>query len=221
MRHFILIISLLLLPLSSHAKTIEDKATEFLLTQQDMIKKDLKITDKAKRFETLYNKIDTTFDVNFVYKFVVGKYDKKFNKEQKTTIIEFFKKLILSTYVIETQIDTDSFSFKANSIIKEGKSSNGERFVVDGAITDSKDNALIKIIFNLHYKNNKFLIADVKIEKVSMNFSFRKMFGEIMLKNGDDPEKLINYITIKNKEMDNDIMDVKDVEKIEEVFIIQ
>ena len=144
-----------------------------------------------------HSKLDRmlTEDVNLDYisKFVIGKYAKKMNKEQKRRYSVLFERYVLSLYKqFNLQFDANNIAFSVDGIEEHPK------FTVVKCSVDAND--LIKNIEGVEIERlpiefklirgdkNKIQAVDVEISNVSMVIEYRKKFYQMIMEESEEME---------------------------------
>lgn len=144
-----------------------------------------------------HSKLDRmlTEDVNLDYisKFVIGKYAKKMNKEQKRRYSVLFERYVLSLYKqFNLQFDANNIAFSVDGIEEHPK------FTVVKCSVDAND--LIKSIEGVEIERlpiefklirgvkNKIQAVDVEISNVSMVIEYRKKFYQMIMEESEEME---------------------------------
>ncbi len=221
MRTFLAFICLLFTAFSAFANEIENGAIDFIYAQQKNVTSDLTIANNKERFEALYTEIDKTFATENIYKFVLARNAKLFSEKQKQQIIEYFKKLILVTYAINSKINVGNLSLKINTSSQEKQQDGTYKITIDGNIIDSKKIELINVSFVVLYGNKEYRIFDIKIENLNMLITFRNMFNKMMQESYNDPTFFMKDVQAKLEEINSVIYGIKKPTQEKEVFILQ
>ncbi len=218
-KYLIVIISLFFMQNQSFAQNIEQKAKDFLINRQNQITADLLEKDPQKKFNLLYNQIDETFATDKIYSFVLARYINDITQEEKSKIIEYFKKMILVTYVLQTKINTSNLTLSLNEVSVVDNSDGSKKITVDGSIVDTNSVDLIKSDFVLLMNDDIIRIYDIKLENVSMIISFRTMFQKMMQDSYFDVSILMQNINTKLSELNTVIFGKNETIKEEEILL--
>lgn len=134
-----------------------------------------------------YNKLDKmmTEDVNLNYigKFVIGKYGKKMTAEQKDKYDNLFRRYVLSLYrMANFNFDVSSISFSIDSVTEYPKFTNILCTINPGNLAEGVATERIPVKFKLiRGENNRIQAIDVDISSVSMVIEYRKRFYQMIL----------------------------------------
>ncbi len=205
---------------SAYSNEVEVKAKDFIYQQQNSITKILLTSNKKEKFESLYNEIDKTFATQRIYKFVMARYAKLFNNEQKNIIIEYFKKMIVVTYGLQSSINVQNLSFKAHNTFSEKQPDGSIKITIEGTVDGTKEINLLKVSFVLIYEKDVYKIYDIKIENIGMLISFRNMFTKMIQEQNGDPETLVNMLQNDIDKINHEILGTPLPKKEEEEIII-
>lgn len=139
-----------------------------------------KISDdkKEKQLDALFIE---TVDINWIAKFVVGKYWRESTPAQQEKYIKLYNNFLINSYVLKFRQYTDQ-KMSINKFLTEAE---GE-YLVETTINDPQGKS-----YNVSYKtrtaeNGKFRIYDIIAEGVSMITTQRSEFGSILAREGMD-----------------------------------
>lgn len=141
-----------------------------------------------------YAKLDKmmTEDVNLDYiaKFVVGKYGKLMNEEQKQKYQALFHRYVLSLYKkANFTFDASAIHFSIDSVTEYPKFTNVVCTVDPGQLTQDVPIEKVPVKFKLiRGVNNRIQAVDVDISNVSMVIEYRKRFYQMILKEDGNME---------------------------------
>ncbi len=123
-------------------------------------------------------------DVNldYVSKFVIGKYGKKMNKEQTRRYNSLFKRYILSLYKrFNLSFDTENIAFSIEDISEHQKFTSVSCLVDASKLIDKVEVEKIPVDFKLIRGNQgRIQAVDVEISNVSMVIEYRKKFYKML-----------------------------------------
>ncbi len=170
-----------------------DQAGVFVQGLGDKVVKvitDTKMNDSQKS-QKLEDFFITTVDVDWVAKFVAGRYWREASQEQQKNYIERYKKFLVNSYVSKFKQYTGQKMIVGKSVME----SEGE-YLVETTIQDA-DSKSYQVSYKLRQeKDNKFKIYDIIAEGVSMITTQRSEFGSILDREGMD--SLIAKLDKKN-----------------------
>jgi phospholipid transport system substrate-binding protein len=133
-------------------------------------------TDKESALALLF---DNVMDVNWIGKFVLGKYWNTLNNKEKEEYLELYNKYLISSYV--------PLFKKYNGqhlIIKDVKSMDNEQYIVVTEIRSYVDNQSYNVEYRLKFINTGFKVRDIIAEGVSLLTTQRSEFGAVMGETG-------------------------------------
>lgn len=135
-------------------------------------------SEAAKRKE-LEHMIVSHVDIEWIGKFVLGRYWRQASDTQKTTYIKNYRDFIATTYASRF-IEYQGEGFEISGIRAE----NNNRFTVKMKVKTDKEPILIDYI--VHQDSGKYKIVDLVVEGVSMITTQRSEFASIVQGNGLD-----------------------------------
>lgn len=168
---------------SSAALADGDKAKDFVQGIGDKViavVADAKLNDASKE-QKLTELFVETVDVDWIGKFVAGRYWREASKEQQQKYMEVYKKFLTDSYVSKFRKYTDQkLAINKSTPEEEG------HFLVETSIVDQDGKA-----YNIDYKlktleNGKLCIYDIIAEGVSMIATQRSDFSSILSRDGMD-----------------------------------
>jgi ABC-type transporter MlaC component len=145
-------------------------------------------TDLATKYAKLDRMISTDVNVEYVGKFVVGKYAKKMTSVQQKQYTYLFHRYILSLYKqVNLNFDVSKVTYSVDEIIEH------PRFTTVLCHIDAKEiikGAEVKN-FPVKFKlirgsNNQIQAVDVEIANVSMVIEYRKRFYTMIKENNEN-----------------------------------
>lgn len=147
-----------------------------------------------------YAKLDELFinyvDLEYIGKFVVGKYWREMTDEQKTTYISLFKRYSLGLYkTFPLDFDTSQVKYEITAIDIKGDKAEVSAYVDIGKVTQQHASHVIPFSLKLHKKDNKLQIIDIKLAESSLILSYRSKFYEIFTRNDNEIEWFLEDLT--------------------------
>ncbi len=139
-----------------------------------------------------HSKLDEmmTKDVNldYVSNFVIGKYARKMDKNQKTRYSELFKRYVLSIYKqYNLQFNPNNINFSVDKIVEHPKFTTVTCSVDASNLVKDLELEKIPVEFKLiRGKQNKIQAVDVAISNVSMVIEYRKKFYQMIIEEGEE-----------------------------------
>lgn len=140
-----------------------------------------------------YQNLDKLFleyvDLDYVGKFVSGKYWKTMSAEQQKRYLGVFKRYALSTYKGFPLSFAAKVKYKINGVSHIGDNTNVVAELDLGEEVNGIKNLLLEI--RMHRKNNKIQIVDIKVAESSLILSYRNRFYEMFARNDGDVDWFI------------------------------
>ena len=154
--------------------------------------KELLLTLSEKDLETKYQKLDKMFidyvNLDFISKFVIGKYAKLMNNEQKIIYNDLFHRYVLSLYKrFNLNIDASKINFVVTSVVEHDKYTTVECSVDIAKLINNPEQIPIPAKFKLiRNQNNDIQTVDVEIAEVSLVIEYRKRFYQMIRDKSED-----------------------------------
>ena len=140
--------------------------------------------DKQEKYRRLDELFLQYVDLDYISRFVLGKYWNRMTPEQQQQYQALFKRYAVSQYKRYPLELSGKITFQIS-----GSSSDGAEamvFVLVGyQAARPEDNKEISAEFRMHEVKNRILLTDVKIAESSMLLSYRKRFYQ-MMKDADE-----------------------------------
>ena len=139
-----------------------------------------------------YAKLDKMMleDVNLDYisNFVIGKYARKMNKDQKVRYSELFQRYVLSLYKrFNLKFDPSSIDFTIDNIVEHPRFTTVVCSIDVEKLSGEIDIERIPVEFKLiRGKENRIQAVDIAISNVSMVIEYRKRFYQMIIEEGED-----------------------------------
>ncbi len=170
---------------SNEAKVwVEDKGKELLDTFGE--------TDLEKRYRALDKMFLEDIDLDYISKFVVGKYWRQMSAEQQQRYQQIFQRYALSVYKsFPLDFDTSKITFDILSVRIEPNYANVRANIhLNQPSETSQTQELQNIIveFRLNKTNGKLRIVDLKLGESSLILSYRSRFYEMIAQSDNDME---------------------------------
>lgn len=154
--------------------------------------KELLLTLSEKDIQLKHQKLDKMFieyvNLDYVSKFVIGKYAKLMTPEQKTIYNDLFHRYVLSLYKrFNLNIDTSKIDFKITSVIEHPKFTTVECSINIAKLINNPEQLPIPAKFKLiRGINNTIQTVDVEIAEVSLVIEYRKRFYQMIKDKSED-----------------------------------
>lgn len=152
-----------------------------------------------------YAKLDKmmTEDVNLNYisKFVIGKYGKLMTPEQKNRYEDLFNRYVLSLYKqFNLDYDTNNINFSIDNVIEYPRFTTVNCTIDPGKIFNNTEVKKIPIKFKLiRGTNNQIQAVDLEIAEVSLVIEYRKRFYQMIKDEEEDIEWFLDKFADKVK----------------------
>ncbi len=132
------------------------------------------------RYDQLAPVIQSSFDMTFISRTVLGKHWEGLNKEQRSKFVEAFTRLSTATYAA----NFDSYSGEHFKMIPE-KETEGGRVLVQSQLIKS-DGGKVQLDYLLHRTGNEWRIVNIIAEGVSDLALKRADYSAFLKSNGFD-----------------------------------
>ena len=182
---------------SVKADAIEDGSRQFIQVMADQAIQSLRAdglaqAERVKRFRVLFN---DNFAVKSIGKFVLGRYWRKANDDEKKEYLSLFEDLMVISYV-------DRFgSYAGNALkLKNARTENKTTVTVFSEIKRPGGAKPIHIDWRVGTNGTIYKVLDIVVEGVSMSSTMRSDFGSILQKNGKI-SGLIDELKKKNRSL--------------------
>lgn len=177
--------------LASAAPTVavnNDDARQWASTKGQELLQALANPNQTEKYAQLDKMINEDVNLNYISKFVIGKYAKLMNKEQQARYSNLFHRYVLSLYKqINLTFDTSSIDFSVDDIIEHPKFTTVTCTVDAGKILNNLNTQKIPVKFKLiRGVNDKIQAVDVEISEVSMVIEYRKQFYQMIKEEDED-----------------------------------
>ena len=151
-----------------------DKGQELIQT--------LGMSDQISKFAKLDKMMLEDVNLDYISKFVIGKYARLMNPEQKKKYTDLFKRYVLSLYKKSSfNFDANKVDFSIQSITEYEKFTNVSCLVDPGNISQDIKIQKIPVKFKLiRGKDNRIQAVDLEISEVSMVIEYRKRFYQMI-----------------------------------------
>ena len=158
---------------------------------EQIINANVSKAEKQKRFKKLFN---DALDLDFIGKYVIGRYWKTATPQQKTDFINTYREL--NTKVWSERFDEfkgKQFEFKGTT----PSNSDGQIFV--NTIVPMEQGEPASVVWRVKQNNNTFKIVDIIIEKVSLTMANRNEYTAFIKNNNNNIDALIANLKTKLK----------------------
>lgn len=183
--YFILFCGLLLFSPQVQAQNLTTTEAEaFALEQGNNLLSAFSEKDLATKYQKLDNLFINYIDLNYISKFVVGKYWREMTMEQQKEYQSLFKRYAMSLYKgFPLQFDNRiSFTITGSQI-------DGNAVVVSANINYKKpegqtDSYLVE--FRMHKTDGHIMLTDIKVAESSLILSYRTRFYQMIKESDED-----------------------------------
>lgn len=185
--YFILFCGLLLFsPQIKAAELTTAEAEAFAQTRGDELLRAFSEKDLATKYQKLDNLFINYIDLNYISKFVVGKYWREMTKDQQTKYQSLFKRYAMSLYKgFPLQFD-NRISFAIS-----GSHRDGDAVVVTANINYKNQEGQIDtylVEFRMHKAGEHIMLTDIKVAESSLILSYRGRFYQMIKDSDEDME---------------------------------
>ena len=146
-------------------------------------------TEKDKRFEKLFN---SALDLDFIGKFVLGRYWRTATPEQRKEFIRLYRELNIKTW--SKRFD----EFKGKAFVFQGTTpSNSAGQVYVNTTVNMGEGAPAKVVWRVREEKGSFKIIDIVIENVSLAITARNEYAGFIKNNAGGVGALIKDLQTK------------------------
>ena len=158
------------------------EAENFASVQGNELLKTFSEQDLSIKYKKLDNMFLNSVDLDYIAKFVVGKYWRNMTDSQRQKYTDLFKRYVMNTYKgFPLQFD-DRVSFK----ITGSRAEKDDMFVTaDIYYRGDEKTDTFAVEFRMHKPENRILITDIKIGESSLLVSYRSKFYQ-MIKDAEE-----------------------------------
>jgi phospholipid transport system substrate-binding protein len=172
---------LFLLPCEyAFAENTAKQVVKELQTELLAVMKQADLLGYSGRYQRLSPIVTTSYDLPFMARVVVGRYWRQFNNEQKTTLVEMFRKLSIATHAARF----DGYSGQRFQIRSEETHRKGRLLIKSVLIKSSGEE--IELDYLLHQREKRWRIINVIADGVSDLSLKRSDYSNYIKKNGFD-----------------------------------
>lgn len=187
----------MLLSSNSFAAIDAEKATIFVKKVveegiEEIIDANVSQSQKVERFRELFNK---DLDLDFIGKFVLGRYWKTSTSKQREEFIAAYRELNIRTWSERF----DDFSGKHFEFQGTTPSNNSDQIFVNTSVDMGKGQAPAKVVWRVKQIGNEFKVVDIIIENVSLVITARDEYAAFIKKAPGGVNDLINSLQEKIK----------------------
>ena len=192
---FSVLTALLLTVNAAYAEINAQKAEDFVknITKQgieEIINSDVTQAEKDQRFAKLFNEY---LDLDFIGRFVLGRYWKTATPKQRSEFITVYRELNIKTW--SKRFD----EFKGKIFIFNGTTpSSSQNQIFVNSTVPMDQGAPAKVVWRVKETNGQFKVVDIIIENVSLAITARNEYTTYIRKSPDGINGLINDLKKKS-----------------------
>lgn len=193
-RLFTLIAALLMSAQASAAEVDPTQAENFIkkITTEgieEIINSNVSMAEKDARFTKLFNEY---LDLNFIGRFVLGRYWKSATPKQRTEFIDVYRDLNIKTW--SKRFD----EFKGKRFVFNGTSpSNSQGQIFVNTTVPMEQGAPAKVVWRVKETGGKLKVIDIIIENVSLAITARNEYTAYIKKSAGGVDDLIRNLRQK------------------------
>lgn len=194
---FSVLTALLLTVNAAYAEINAQKAEDFVknITKQgieEIINSDVTQAEKDQRFAKLFNEY---LDLDFIGRFVLGRYWKTATPKQRSEFITVYRELNIKTW--SKRFD----EFKGKIFIFNGTTpSSSQNQIFVNSTVPMDQGAPAKVVWRVKETNGQFKIVDIIIENVSLAITARNEYTSYIRKSPNGLDGLISDLKQKSQQ---------------------
>lgn len=158
-------------------------AINFANTIGKQLLSDFQEKDLVKRYHNLDNLLLKHVDIEYIGKFVIGKYWRIMSSEQQKKYNDIFRRYCLSYYKTLPLDFASTLAYEVASANVDGKFTNVTAIVRFNMNDTPQEMALV---FRLHEADGVIKLVDVKIAESSMLLAYRSKFYNMVVQNDEE-----------------------------------
>lgn len=172
-----------------------DEARNWANNKGQQLIQTLSETNPVLKYSKLDKMMEEDVNLDYVSKFVIGKYAKKMTAEQRERYRLLFHRYVLSLYKsFDLQFSTENINFSIDTVTEHPRFTTVLCSVDAGDVFENVKIEKIPVKFKLiRGVNNNIQAVDVEISDVSMVIEYRKRFYQMI----KDEEEDINWFLDK------------------------
>lgn len=193
---FAILSSVLFLSFQAHAEINPSKAEAFVKSVtnagiEELINSDVSESEKKARFTKLFNQ---DLDLDFIGKFVLGRYWRTATEKQRTEFIDVYRKLNIQTWSERF----NEFKGKHFEFIGTEKSKSPDQIFVNTQVP-MEEGAPASVKWRVKETGGTLRIVDIIIENVSLAQTSRSEYTSYIQKSSKGIDGLIQNLSAKLK----------------------
>lgn len=144
--------------------------------------------DLKVKYAKLDKMMNEDVNLDYISKFVIGKYAKLMNNEQRLRYNDLFHRYVLSLYrQIDMKFDTGNINFSIDNITEHPGYTTVDCIIDPGEIMQNLKVEKLPVKFKLiRGKADRIQAVDVEIADVSMVIEYRKRFYQMIREENED-----------------------------------
>lgn len=158
--------------------------------------------DLSKRYKQLDEIILKYVDIDYIGKFVIGKYWRIMTQEQQQKYMDIFKRYGLSYYKTLPLDFASTLTYKVVNTEIDGKFTN--IFTVVNFDLNAQTQA-ISLVFRVHEKDGIIKAVDVKVAESSMLLAYRSKFYQMIAQNDEEIDWFLEDLEDTTKAWENSL----------------
>lgn len=177
-----LIIAFCLAAFPAYSQDLTDReARAWVMDKGDMLLDAFVLDDLAVKYQKLDNLFLNYVDLNYISRFVIGKYWRNMTSEQQDAYQELFTRYALGVYKSFPLTFENRVDYRVEEVNKKG------RFTEVITKIDLKKEGIeeINLTFYLDKQNDEIKIVDIKLLESSLILSYRSRFQQ-MVRDADE-----------------------------------
>lgn len=146
-------------------------------------------TDLRKRYAELDDMFVNYIDLDYIAKFVLGKYWRQLDGDAQENYRRLFRRYALGVYKsFPLEFDTSKIDFSVDNVSVERDYANVTAAIYLAADKSEKEKMSILAEFRLNNTDGNLRIIDLKLGESSLILSYRSRFYEMISRNDEDLE---------------------------------
>lgn len=180
----IIVLSLLFYPIFAQASPVtKQDAMVFANNTGKKLLMSFQEKDLEKRYQNLDDILVKRIDIDYIGKFVIGKYWRTMTKEQQQKYMDIFKRYGLAYYKTLPLEFASTLSYEVKNAEIDGKFTNIFTVVHFKLNEQPQD---LSLVFRVHEADGIIKVVDVKIAESSMLLAYRSKFYKMISKNEEE-----------------------------------
>lgn len=175
----------------------ESQAQTWAQEKGERLLKAFSETDLTKRYKELDYMFLNFIDLNYVSKFVLGKYWRQLDNDGQQKYQDLFKRYALSVYKsFPLEFDMSKITFSINNVRVEKDYANVNASIFFPLDDTPEGQQSILVSFRLNNTDGNLRIVDLKLGESSLLLSYRGRFYEMIAQNDEDLEWFLEDLAL-------------------------